>query len=198
MFQCTARVAPEKAVFRPALPPHPLPGLSGTDMTKMTYREQLLHPNWQRRRLEMLARAVWMCQRCGDTDKTLHVHHKGYVKGRMAWEYEDQELLVVCDECHAEEHRLFGEISDVLRRSWRRQEEVLDLLTGFCLLPQWPSTGGDGPVSEGLTGGGQLADAIGMLSSDDVASLCDRIRELIDREVASSDWLAAKEASKNA
>ena len=37
---CTARVAPEKAVFRPALPLHPLPGITGMQMGKTVYIEQ--------------------------------------------------------------------------------------------------------------------------------------------------------------
>lgn len=53
-------------------------------MEKMTYRQQLLHPNWQRKRLEMLSSAEYRCCNCGDGQTTLHVHHKHYVKGRMA------------------------------------------------------------------------------------------------------------------
>lgn len=86
-----ARVAPEKAVFRPALPLRSLPGSIGRTMLKMAYRDQLLHPNWQRKRLEMLEAAGWECTSCGGAEKTLHVHHKRYVKGRMAWEYEADE-----------------------------------------------------------------------------------------------------------
>lgn len=105
-MSCCARlgVAPEKAVFRPALPLRFSPGLYGADMGKMTYREQLRHPNWQRKRLEILEAAHWVCESCGGAESTLHVHHKRYVKGRMAWEYEDSELEALCEGCHAEQH----------------------------------------------------------------------------------------------
>lgn len=73
-------------------------------MAKMTYKEQLLHPSWQRKRLEMLDAAEWMCECCGGAETTLHVHHKRYIKGRMAWEYEDDQLEVLCAVCHAEQH----------------------------------------------------------------------------------------------
>jgi hypothetical protein len=73
-------------------------------MATMTYKEQLLHPNWQRRRLQMLEAAGWACSQCEAQDRTLHVHHKRYIKGRMAWEYEDDELQVLCETCHADEH----------------------------------------------------------------------------------------------
>lgn len=100
-----ARVAPEKAVFRPALPMSFLPGTSEMQMaTKLTYKEQLQHPNWQRRRLEMLSAAGFQCTACGDKEKMLHVHHKKYIKGRMAWEYSDTELEVLCIDCHQTEH----------------------------------------------------------------------------------------------
>lgn len=73
-------------------------------MGKMTYGEQLKHPNWQRKRLEMLESADFMCRSCGSKDNTLHVHHKKYVKGRMAWEYENTELDVLCEDCHKKSH----------------------------------------------------------------------------------------------
>ena len=71
----------------------------------MTYKEQLLHPRWQRRRLEILQRADWKCEKCREEDKTLHVHHKIYRKGAMAWEYEDDELIALCKDCHESEHQ---------------------------------------------------------------------------------------------
>lgn len=72
--------------------------------TKLTYKEQLLHPNWQRKRLETLEAYGFECTNCGATEKTLHVHHRRYVKGRKAWEYETDELNVLCEDCHQSEH----------------------------------------------------------------------------------------------
>lgn len=73
-------------------------------MKKLTYGQQLAHPNWQRRRLEMLSAANFTCAACSDTEEQLHVHHRAYFKGRMAWEYSDQELVVLCHSCHEVEH----------------------------------------------------------------------------------------------
>lgn len=101
---CTARVAPEKAVFRPALPLRSRPEFTGERMAKMTYSEQLRHPNWQRKRLEVMEDAGFQCEGCGDKESTLNVHHRRYVKGRMAWEYERKELACLCEQCHQEEH----------------------------------------------------------------------------------------------
>lgn len=130
-----ARVAPEKAVFRPALPMSIQPGLNGTDMPTMSYRDQLLHPNWQRKRLQALESADFACTCCGDNDRTLHVHHKRYVKGRMAWEYEPHELAVLCAECHEEEHAIQSELRDLLVHV--DNTEALAVLRGYWQDADW-------------------------------------------------------------
>ena len=79
-----------------------------------TYREQLLHPKWQKRRLEILNRASFACECCGAEEKTLHVHHKRYAKGRMAWEYEDRELIALCETCHEATHLAKSDLEDAL------------------------------------------------------------------------------------
>ena len=66
----------------------------------MTYKEQLLDPRWQKKRLEVLNRDDFTCQQCHSKEKTLHVHHLYYVSGRMAWEYPMVTYLTICDECH--------------------------------------------------------------------------------------------------
>ena len=84
---------------------------------KMTYAEQLRHPNWQKRRLEMLSAAGWQCQKCGEKEKMLQVHHKQYFKGRKAWEYEDSDLLVLCEPCHEKEHTSGDALKSILARA---------------------------------------------------------------------------------
>ena len=66
----------------------------------MTYSQQLAHPNWQRKRNDILNRDKYTCQACGDTESTLHVHHKYYKKTLMAWEYPDEALITLCFKCH--------------------------------------------------------------------------------------------------
>lgn len=127
-----ARVAPEKTAFRPVLPVSFMPGVNGPHMTKPTYREQLLHPFWQRKRLEVLDAASFRCVCCESTEKTLHVHHKSYVKGRMAWEYELHELEALCEDCHEAAHAAKERLDEVLRcfptSMW---VNVLGLLVGW-------------------------------------------------------------------
>lgn len=65
------------------------------------YQEKLLDPRWQRRRLEVLERAGFTCERCEAADKTLHVHHRYYHRGVDPWNYPDGALECLCKDCHA-------------------------------------------------------------------------------------------------
>lgn len=67
------------------------------------YSELLRDPRWQKKRLEILQRDDWHCQRCGAKDQTLHVHHCYYGKGKKPWEYENTSLLTLCLDCHEDE-----------------------------------------------------------------------------------------------
>jgi hypothetical protein len=66
----------------------------------VNYRDELKDPRWQRKRLEIMQRDNWRCQRCNREDTTLNVHHRYYLKGRAAWEYESEVLITVCEPCH--------------------------------------------------------------------------------------------------
>lgn len=79
----------------------------------MNYKDQIKHPKWQKRRLEIMDKDNFSCQICGDTENTLNVHHLHYHKGRDIWDYEDWELITLCDGCHEKEH---STIEDILSR----------------------------------------------------------------------------------
>jgi|SRR6185437_10813230 len=68
----------------------------------MLYKEQLRHPKWQKRKAEILERDNYTCQnkRCQSTEKNLQVHHLDYIQGLMAWEYPDDMLITLCEDCH--------------------------------------------------------------------------------------------------
>jgi hypothetical protein len=63
-------------------------------------------PEWQEKRLRIMERAGFRCELCSCKDKTLHVHHSHYVRGRKPWEYEDNELSCICEDCHESRHEL--------------------------------------------------------------------------------------------
>jgi hypothetical protein len=69
--------------------------------SKKTYSEMLKHPKWQKKRLEVLERANFECELCGDGDSTLNVHHGYYRKGNKPWEYRDESFHCLCEDCHS-------------------------------------------------------------------------------------------------
>ncbi len=68
----------------------------------MDYKGQYKHPKWQRRRLEILHRDKFACQKCGDEETTLHIHHIKYYRNRKVWDYKDFDLDTLCEHCHLE------------------------------------------------------------------------------------------------
>ena len=72
----------------------------------MAYADDLKHPKWQKKRLEIMQRDNFTCQMCGAKDKPLHVHHLVYKKGLKPWEYDELNLVTLCEDCHEAEHSL--------------------------------------------------------------------------------------------
>lgn len=63
-----------------------------------------LHPNWQKKRLEILERDNFTCQLCENKNKTLHVHHQYYIKNRKIWDYLNSCFITLCEDCHRAVH----------------------------------------------------------------------------------------------
>ena len=68
------------------------------------YRVALQDPRWHARRLEILERDEHKCKECGRNDRSLHVHHLRYLPNHQPWEYEDADLVTLCESCHARAH----------------------------------------------------------------------------------------------
>lgn len=66
-----------------------------------TYAEKLKDPRWQRRRLEIMQRDGFKCTICRDSDNQLHIHHKRYHKRTEPWDYPDDDLCTLCEDCHS-------------------------------------------------------------------------------------------------
>nr|DAI47217.1 MAG TPA: NinG recombination protein [Caudoviricetes sp.] len=75
----------------------------------LSYNEQIKSPHWQKRRLQILQRDNFTCQICGSTEKTLHVHHLCYRKDAKIWDYPDNTLITLCEDCHRMEHKMQSE-----------------------------------------------------------------------------------------
>lgn len=71
-------------------------------MAKTEYQKKLLDPRWQKKRLQILERDEWKCQKCEVEELTLHVHHK-YYNGCDPWDIPDRALVTLCEDCHADE-----------------------------------------------------------------------------------------------
>lgn len=72
--------------------------------SKITYKDQYLHPNWQKMRLFVLNRDNFTCVECESRDITLHVHHLKYSKNEFIWSVPDWYLVTLCEVCHSKEH----------------------------------------------------------------------------------------------
>jgi hypothetical protein len=69
----------------------------------LSYKEQLQHPLWQKKRLEIMQRDNFTCRYCSSIENQLHVHHLIYLKNIHIWEYPDNLLLTLCNKCHSME-----------------------------------------------------------------------------------------------
>lgn len=72
----------------------------------MKYEDLLKDPRWQKRRLEIMQRDNFTCQHCGtglNDGVPLNVHHLVYRRCNP-WEYHDNELVTLCENCHTNTH----------------------------------------------------------------------------------------------
>ncbi len=99
-------------------------------MKNISYYELLKHPQWQKKRLEVLQHADFECEYCGTNKKTLHVHHAYYEKGLKPWEYPEQSLHCLCEDCHknAQDRKQLLE-----RQLGRIDLADMDTLLGFAM-----------------------------------------------------------------
>ena len=67
------------------------------------YEKQLKDKRWRELRQEVIEERGCKCEMCGSSSN-LCVHHKAYIKGRYAWEYPKDYLLVLCNGCHRKIH----------------------------------------------------------------------------------------------
>lgn len=104
-------------------------------MSKTSYAEKLKDPRWQKKRLEILNRDDWCCQWCCDDESTLIVHHLAYEKGREPWEYDDDTLLTLCENCHETDHaerfRYEKELMTAIARKGFSSCDVERITNGF-------------------------------------------------------------------
>jgi len=92
----------------------------------MKYLEKIKDPRWQKKRLEVLERDDWQCQKCGDKETTLHVHHLRYIPNKAPWEYKNYNLLTLCSNCHEYETEIRKECESQLLDMLRAKQFLAD------------------------------------------------------------------------
>lgn len=91
-----------------------------------SYATNLKDPRWQKRRLEILSRDEFSCRKCGATDKPLNVHHTYYDQGHEPWEYIDESLITLCEDCHKEEGELLPRQVNEFVKAFKRGGFISD------------------------------------------------------------------------
>lgn len=72
--------------------------------------KQYQSPKWQKRKADYMINFSGIydgevfCECCCDSEKQLQLHHIVYYSDRKVWEYSDDELLLVCSDCHESVH----------------------------------------------------------------------------------------------
>lgn len=100
----------------------------------MNYQEKLKDPRWQRKRLKILERDDFQCQRCCEVKNTLHVHHLKY-EGSNPWDTPDEYLQTLCENCHKEETENGSisakELVNTIRSKGFLHDDLIELAEGF-------------------------------------------------------------------
>ena len=94
-----------------------------------SYSEKLKDPRWQKKRLNVFNRDKFTCQICGDSKNTLNVHHLSYSKGKEPWNYDDINLITLCNECHDREHDFSAQINDLIESIRSRGVTSIEILS---------------------------------------------------------------------
>ena len=70
---------------------------------KLNYGEKLKNPKWRNKRHKIFKRGNYACQECSSR-LNLQVHHIKYIWGKEPWNYPDEDLITLCEICHAKKH----------------------------------------------------------------------------------------------
>ena len=77
-------------------------------MTKEEYKSLLNSDYWRGYSYVIVKERDWTCEDCGKKFKyqrnMLNVHHLTYHNDNKPWQYDKEELLLLCKDCHAKRH----------------------------------------------------------------------------------------------
>lgn len=147
----------------------------------------------------MLNAAGFACAQCNNKDETLHVHHKQYIKGRSAWEYDDEELVVLCESCHQREHEQADFINKLLACvPTEYKHDLVGILTGITYV----TTGDNRIIDESSHNGVDQIMLMAGIASFKCRELdltgMDRLSKFLKEEIEQSKARRKEWAQRNA
>lgn len=72
---------------------------------KEYYNRLLEDKRWKEFRLKVMSERGNKCECCGGTH-ILQIHHTFYIRGKMPWEYNIDDMIVLCKKCHQRIHNI--------------------------------------------------------------------------------------------
>lgn len=100
----------------------------------MTYAEKLKDPRWQKKRLEIMQRDKFTCIWCFRNDATLNVDHKIYRPRLNPWDYTNDDLQTLCENCHKKLSERRQKIADQIGRMDEADLSELEIFLNDSLL----------------------------------------------------------------
>jgi hypothetical protein len=97
---------------------------------RKSYAKKYADPRWRAKRTEILERDDHHCQGCMASDVTLHVHHRYYRWGNDPWDYPNDALVTLCEDCHEGETEVRSDARAALIEavsSYLPASDVMDL-----------------------------------------------------------------------
>ncbi len=73
---------------------------SSSSVSKKQYDQDSKELQWKFKSDNIRIRDNYTCRLCGAKDVPLEVHHIRYIRGREIWDYEDGDLVTLCEDCH--------------------------------------------------------------------------------------------------
>jgi len=73
---------------------------SSSSVPKKQYDQDSKELQWKFKSDNIRIRDNYTCRLCGVKDVPLEVHHIRYIRGREIWDYEDGDLVSLCEDCH--------------------------------------------------------------------------------------------------
>jgi hypothetical protein len=75
----------------------------------LPYWKRLKDPQWKEKQKTIFDRDKNKCRKCG-CEENLHVHHGYYKPQADPWDYEDNTLWTLCEDCHFKSHEILTRI----------------------------------------------------------------------------------------